>query len=228
MVRLDMSEYMEKHTVSRLLGAPPGYIGHGEGGELTEKVRRRPYSLVLFDELEKAHRDVCGILLQIMEDGVLTDSMGRRVDFRNTMIVMTSNLGGEEQRKGGLGFAPAAGESRVMAQLKERFPAEFLGRIDCTAVFRPLGEPELTGVARKLLEETALRAVATGVDLRVSPEAAGSLARACLRKESGARELRHTIQREVEDPLAELLLTGPCRSASVVASGEGVALKTQK
>lgn len=226
MVRLDMSEYMEKHTVSRLLGAPPGYIGHGEGGELTEKVRRRPYSLVLFDELEKAHRDVCGILLQIMEDGILTDSMGRRVDFRNTMIVMTSNLGGEEQRRGGLGFAPAAGESRVLAQLKERFPAEFLGRIDCTAVFHPLGEPELTGVARKMLEETALRAVATGVDLRVSPEAAGSLARACLRKESGARELRHAIQREVEDPLAELLLTGPCRCASVVACDTGVALKT--
>lgn len=228
MVRLDMSEYMEKHTVSRLLGAPPGYIGHGEGGELTEKVRRRPYSLVLFDELEKAHRDVCGILLQIMEDGVLTDSMGRRVDFRNTMIVMTSNLGGEEQRKGGLGFAPTAGESRALSRLKERFPAEFLGRIDCTAVFRPLGEPELTGVARKLLEETALRAVATGVDLRVSPEAAGSLARACLRKESGARELRHAIQREVEDPLAELLLAGPCRSASVVASDEGVALTPRK
>lgn len=228
LIRLDMSEYMEKHTVSRLLGAPPGYVGHGEGGELTEKVRRRPYSLVLFDELEKAHRDVCGILLQIMEDGVLTDSMGRRVDFRNTMIVMTSNLGGEEQRKGGLGFVPAAGENRVMAQLKERFPAEFLGRIDCTAVFRPLGEPELTGVARKLLEETALRAVAAGVDLRVSPEAAGSLARTCLRKESGARELRHTIQREVEDPLAEMLLTGPCRGALVVAGEAGVALKAQK
>ncbi len=222
MVRIDMSEYMEKHTVSRLLGAPPGYIGHGEGGELTEKVRRRPWSLVLFDELEKAHRDVCGILLQIMEDGVLTDAMGRRVDFKNTMIVMTSNLGGQVRHGAGLGFAPAAEEDRVLAQLKEQFPAEFLGRIDCVAVFRALGEPELAEIARKLLAETSARAGSVGVALTSEPAAAESLARACLKREGGARELRHAILRDVEDPLAELLLSSPCKSALVEAAEQGV------
>jgi len=225
LIRLDMSEYMEKHTVSRLLGAPPGYIGHGEGGELTEKVRRRPYSLVLLDELEKANRDVCGILLQIMEDGVLTDAMGRRVDFRNTMIVMTSNLGGPEQRRAGLGFAPAEREERVLESLREQFPAEFLGRIDCVAVFHALGEAELSGIAEKLLGETGARAKASGVTLTVVPGAADSLARACFAARAGARELRHAIQRDVEDPLAELMLSGVCKGASVEPAANGVALR---
>ena len=158
MIRLDMSEYMEKHSVSRLVGAPPGYVGHGEGGELTEKVRRKPYALILLDELEKAHRDVCNILLQIMEDGVLTDTLGRTVDFKNTTIVMTSNLGGEEQHRGGLGFQPSSREERVQNCLRAHFPAEFLGRIDCVAQFRPLDETALTGIAEKLLEDTASRA----------------------------------------------------------------------
>ena len=147
LIRLDMSEYMEKHAVSRLIGAPPGYVGHGEGGELTEKVRRKPYSIVLFDELEKAHRDVCSILLQIMEDGVLTDTMGRAVDFKNTMIIMTSNLGNGEQSRGGLGFVPTGRDERIQACLRAHFPAEFLGRIDCVAVFRPLDEADLSGIA---------------------------------------------------------------------------------
>lgn len=225
LIRLDMSEYMEKHAVSRLVGAPPGYVGHGEGGELTEKVRRKPYSIVLFDELEKAHRDVCGLLLQIMEDGILTDTMGRKVDFKNTMIIMTSNLGNVEQGKSGLGFAPAAKEERVRACLREQFPAEFLGRIDCTAVFHPLSKESLSGIARKLLSETAARAKAAGVTLEVSPEAVDRLAETCGGKDSGARELRHAIQRDVEDPLADLLLSGkPVSRAEVRVQAGSVAL----
>ncbi len=208
LIRLDMSEYMEKHAVSRLLGAPPGYVGHGEGGELTEKVRRRPYSIVLLDELEKAHRDVCNLLLQVMEDGVLTDSTGRTVDFQNTMIVMTSNLGGSQQQRGGLGFAPAGGEDRVLACLREHFPAEFLGRIDCVAVFRPLDRPALTAIAAKLLGETARRAEAAGAHLQVAPETAAFLAGGCLHQPDGARALRRTLREQLEDPLADLLLAG--------------------
>ncbi len=219
MIRLDMSEYMEKHAVSRLVGAPPGYVGHGEGGELTEKVRRNPYSLILLDELEKAHRDVCGILLQILEDGILTDAMGRTVDFRNTMLVMTSNLGGEAQGRSGLGFAPVGQEGRVQACLREHFPAEFLGRIDCIAVFRPLDEAALTGIAGKLLREIGRRAEAAGVRLNVAPETPGWLAGRCRGDNAGARALRHTLQRQLEDPLADLLLRSHPRTVSV-APGE--------
>lgn len=136
MIRLDMTEYMEKQSVSRLIGAPPGYVGHEEGGVLTEKVRRRPYSLILFDELEKAQPDVTGILLQVMEDGVLTDSLGRQVSFKNTLVVMTSNLGGGRREGEGLGFLPGSREDRVQDCLKDHFTPEFLGRIDKVAVFR--------------------------------------------------------------------------------------------
>ncbi len=227
LIRLDMSEYMEKHAVSRLVGAPPGYVGHGEGGELTEKVRRRPYSIVLFDELEKAHRDVCGILLQIMEDGILTDTLGRTVDFKNTMIVMTSNLGNGQQGRGGLGFAPTGQENRAQACLREHFPAEFLGRIDSVAVFHPLTEAELTGIAEKLLGDTVRRAQRSGVSLQVHREAPRSLARCCQDRESGARALRHAIQRGVEDPLAELLLRGEVdrRSVAVDPAEDGVTVR---
>ena len=222
MIRLDMSEYMEKHAVSRLVGAPPGYVGYEEGGELTEKVRRKPYSIVLLDELEKAHRDVCGLLLQIMEDGVLTDSTGRSVDFRNTILIMTSNLGGGELRKGGLGFAPSAREDRVLACLREQFPAEFLGRIDCTAVFHSLGETELRGIAEKLLRETAARAEGADVSLHAAPEAAALLARRCAGRESGARSLRHEVQRLVEDPLSLWLLSAaPGRHEVALGAEDG-------
>ena len=220
MIRLDMSEYMEKHSVSRLVGAPPGYVGHGEGGELTEKVRRKPYALILLDELEKAHRDVCNILLQIMEDGVLTDTLGRTVDFKNTTIVMTSNLGGEEQHRGGLGFQPATREERVQQCLRAHFPAEFLGRIDCIAQFRPLDETALTGIAEKLLEDTASRARARGAQVRLASGAAACLARGCLGREGGARALRHAIQRQVEDPLADLLLREGSRAVEVAPDGD--------
>ncbi len=221
MLRLDMSEYMERHAVSRLIGAPPGYVGHGEGGELTEKVRRRPYSLILLDELEKAHRDVTGLLLQILEDGILSDSEGRRVDFRNTLIVMTSNAGSSAGSSGPLGFLPGTAEDRAMDSLRALFPPEFLGRIDAVAVFRRLGRPELRAIAEKLLRELAARAAASGVTLIFSDDTADCLAGACS-PESGARDLRHRIQKEIEDPLALQLLNraeGPCSAAVRVEDG---------
>lgn len=221
MIRLDMSEYMEKHAVSRLLGAPPGYVGHDEGGELSERVRRRPYSLVLLDELEKAHRDICGILLQVMEDGILTDSNGRHVDFRNTLLVMTSNLGGEETASVGFGDRSSA-QQRA---LREYFPPEFLGRIDCIAAFRRLGQPELTRIAALRLDALSQRAERLQLGLRFQPETAAWLAQRAGRKPSGARELRHLIQSELESPLAALLLgANPPKQLSVAPNGEHLAL----
>ena len=214
MIRIDMSEYMEKFSVSRLIGAPPGYVGHDEGGELSERVRRRPYSLVLLDELEKAHRDICGLLLQIMEDGRLTDSCGRLVDFRNTILVMTSNLGSENAGKGGLGFGRSAGDVTMNA-LRERFPPEFLGRIDCIAAFSPLDEAALTRIAENSLHALQERAERAGLNLHIAPETASWLARRALGKKSGARELRRLMQTELEAPLsADLLSEQPRRSCT--------------
>ena len=206
LIRLDMSEYMEPHSVSKLIGAPPGYVGYGESGELTEKVRRRPYCVVLFDELEKAHGDITGLLLQIMEDGMLTDSMGRKVDFKNTLIVMTSNLGSAEAGKEGLGFSPSKQEDRVYKCLNERFSPEFLGRIDCVTVFHKLQEQDLTKIAEKFLAQTAQTASKLGVTLEYTPDVAAFFAKQELAKASGARQLRHAIAEKLEDPLAELLL----------------------
>ena len=217
MIRLDMSEYMEKHAVSRMLGAPPGYVGHEEGGELTERVRRRPYSLVLFDELEKAHRDVCGILLQIMEDGMLTDSTGRHVDFKNTMIVMTSNLGSENSVRGSLGFGKAP-EEPGLRSLREYFPPEFLGRIDCVAAFQPLEKAELEKIAEKQLRALCERAAALHVKLHFEADVAESIAHRCLRQPGGAREIRHLIQTELENPLASRLLSADEPPHSVTAA----------
>lgn len=139
LIRIDMSEYMEPGSVTRLIGAPPGYVGHGEAGALTEKVRRRPYCVVLLDEIEKAHRDVRNLLLQVMDDGVLTDSMGRTVSFKNAIVVMTSNAGSGEDQKGGLGFLPQGEKARFTLALRQLFSPEFLGRIDCVACFEKLG-----------------------------------------------------------------------------------------
>ena len=208
MVKLDMSEFMEMHAVSRLIGAPPGYVGHGEGGELTEKVRRRPYSLILLDELEKAHRDVAGLLLQVMEDGVLTDSMGRKTDFRNAMLVMTTNLGAEESTRGGLGFAPAGAAGRTMEALRAHFRPEFLGRLDAVAVFRPLGEDSLRCIAGKLLQQSLLRAKRAGVDAAVTDGALALLVERSRGAGGGARALRREIRELVEEPLADALLRG--------------------
>ncbi|MBQ6799064.1 MAG: ATP-dependent Clp protease ATP-binding subunit [Oscillospiraceae bacterium] len=220
MLRFDMSEYMERHAVSRLIGAPPGYVGHGEGGELTEQVRRKPYSLILLDELEKAHPDVTGLLLQILEDGILTDSEGRRVDFKNTLIVMTSNAGSREQGGASLGFVPQGKESRVTAALRQTFSPEFLGRIDAVAVFRPLERDSLVRIAERLLTETQQRAKHAGCLLTFGTEAAEWFADRCALA-GGARELRHSIQRDVEDPLAKLLLEeGAARCVLTVQEDE--------
>lgn len=213
MIRVDMSEYMEKFSVSRLIGAPPGYVGHEQGGELSERVRRKPYSLVLLDELEKAHPEVCGLLLQIMEDGILTDSLGRKIDFRNTLLVMTSNLG--SQAVSGLGFAQAAND-RVQKALQEHFSPEFLGRIDCVAVFRKLDEHDLTEIADLQLAALKYRASRQHLQLHFAPELAAVLARRSSNTKSGARAIRMLIQKELEAPIAKRLLSQmPARDAQI-------------
>ena len=222
MIRLDMSEYMEKHAVSRLVGAPPGYVGYEDGGDLTEKVRRNPYSLVLLDELEKAHRDVTGLLLQIFDDGVLTDSTGRRVDFRHTLIVMTSNIGSDQTGKGGLGFCPDSEPARRQAQLESLYPPEFLGRIDCITQFSALGQTELTQIAAMLLRSLQERAAQRQVMLQISPAVAPLLASQSSRERAGARGIRHRLQQEVENPVAEQMLSCSGRPLAIqVTVAEG-------
>ena len=221
MIRIDMSEYMERHTVSRLVGSPPGYVGHEEGGQLTEKVRRKPYSVVLFDEIEKAHEDVWNILLQILEDGVVTDSQGRRVDFKNTVIVMTSNVGARAitaAETAPLGFA--AGEEKedagrfdrireaVMAELRRTFKPEFLNRIDDTIVFHQLTEEDIVRIARGMLSRTAARMAEQGITLTADDDAVSALAKGGFDPQYGARPLRRAIQNTVEDAVAELMLEG--------------------
>ncbi len=222
MIRLDMSEYMEKHAVSRLVGAPPGYVGYEDGGDLTEKVRRNPYSLVLLDELEKAHRDVTGLLLQIFDDGVLTDSTGRRVDFRHTLIVMTSNIGSDQTGKCGLGFCPDSEPTRRQAQLESLYPPEFLGRIDCITQFSALGQAELTQIAAMLLRSLQERAAQRQVMLQISPAVAPLLASQSSRERAGARGIRHRLQQEVENPVAEQMLSRSGRPLAIqVTVAEG-------
>ena len=215
LLRFDMSEYREAHTVSRLVGSPPGYVGHEEGGQLTERVRRNPWSVVLLDELEKAHHDVWSVLLQVMEEGVLTDGMGRRTDFRNTVLVMTSNLGARRFEQGQrLGFAsgPSAEreqlEREVIADARRTFAPEFFNRLDAALVFPPLEQGELCRIARRLLDETGVRLAAHGVKLDVAEEALSLLAREGSSREYGARPLRRAVARLVEDPAADLLLSG--------------------
>ena len=204
MIRLDMSEFMEKHAVARLLGAPPGYVGYEEGGKLTEAVRRRPYCLVLFDELEKAHPDVAGILLQIMEEGVLTDSTGRRVSFRNAIVVMTSNLGGN-LKSDGLGFQPTGREGQAKEALRQHFTPEFLGRIDAVVPFVPLGQEALEEIAQKYLNQLLARATAVGIHLAFPEDLAKRLCEQG-KAHGGARHIRRLVQEQVEGPLAVYLL----------------------
>ena len=204
MIRLDMTEYMEKQSVSRLIGAPPGYVGYEEGGKLTEAVRRRPYCLVLLDELEKAHHDVAGILLQIMEEGELTDSTGRRVSFKNAIVVMTSNIGGE-LRSDGLGFCPAGREGETEGALRQFFTPEFLGRLDRVVCFKPLGDAAMEAIAQKYLYQLQQRMAANGVQLILPDGLAAGIGSRCKAKD-GARHLRRLVQQEVEGPLSEHLL----------------------
>ena len=223
MIRVDMSEFMEKHTVSKLIGSPPGYIGYDEGGQLTEKIRRRPYSVILFDEIEKGHEDVFNILLQMLEDGHLTDGQGRKVDVKNAIIIMTSNIGARnitEKRKQ-LGFsADAETEMRdfediqaaVLGELKKAFRPEFLNRIDETIVFHPLTQAEIEVIAGKMLEGLNERLQAMELTLDVDEAALSYLAREGYDPIYGARPLRRKIQAEVEDKVAELLLQGDVKS----------------
>ncbi len=204
MIRLDMTEYMEKQSVSRLIGAPPGYVGYEEGGKLTEAVRRKPYCLVLLDEIEKAHHDVTGILLQIMEEGELTDSTGRKVSFKNAIVVMTSNVGGT-LRGDGLGFRPAGNAKEREGALRQAFVPEFLGRLDRIVAFEPLTGAALAAIADKYLTQLRERLTLVGIQLQLPTELPGVLARRCNPKE-GARHLRRLIQEQVEGPLSEHLL----------------------
>ncbi len=224
-VRIDMSEYMEKHSVSRLIGSPPGYVGYEDGGQLTEKIRRKPWSVVLFDEIEKAHEDVWSLLLQILDDGHLTDSAGRRVDFRNAVVVMTSNVGAktisEGKRPLGFGAGGTSSEeemrSQVLEELRATFRPEFLNRVDETIVFHRLGRPELLRITENLLAELQERFRALELSLEFSGEAVAFLAERGYDERFGARPLRRTIQRLLEDPAAELLLAGKARAGDRVA-----------
>jgi ATP-dependent Clp protease ATP-binding subunit ClpC len=233
MIRLDMSEFSERHTVSRLVGAPPGYVGYEEAGQLTEAVRRRPYSVVLLDEIEKANPDVFNILLQILDDGRLTDGQGRTVDFKNTVLIMTSNLGSDliTRRGSALGFAgPAASSAsgqqdavadQLMRRLRESFRPEFLNRIDEIIVFRQLDKAELRQVTELLLEETKRRLHAQDVIVEFAPPAVDWIAEHGYQPEFGARPMRRTIQREVDNQLSRMLLDGK------ITAGEQVTVDVQ-
>jgi ATP-dependent Clp protease ATP-binding subunit ClpA len=206
-LRLDMSEYMEKHSVSRLIGAPPGYVGYEEGGKLTEAVRRRPYCLVLLDELEKAHPDVAGILLQIMEEGELTDSNGRRVSFKNAIVVMTSNVGASV-RSDGLGFNPGGRDGEMENALRQHFAPEFLGRLDQRVCFQSLSRDALGEIARKYLRELTKRSQNAGIQLQLGEDVVGLIQQKTTGKD-GARQIRRLVQEQVEGPLAKFLLANP-------------------
>ena len=218
MIRMDMSEFMEKHEVSKLLGAPPGYVGHESGGKLTEAVRRRPYSVVLFDEIEKAHPEVYNVLLQILEDGHLTDGQGRKVDFRNTVIIMTSNIGAREAQQGGaLGFGSVSdAEARdwdrlktvIMDEAQRAFRPEFLNRIDEMAVFRPLSRESLMRIVETMLAEVGERLEKRGIRIGVSEDAKTKILEKGFKPKYGARPLRRAIQSLIEDRLADSLLSG--------------------
>jgi ATP-dependent Clp protease ATP-binding subunit ClpC len=223
LIQLDMSEYMEKHTVSRLVGSPPGYVGYEEGGQLTEAVRRKPFSVVLFDEIEKAHPDVFNTLLQILEEGRLTDAQGRSVDFRNTVLIMTSNLGTADLRKANVGFARADEaisyermKDKVNDALKIHFRPEFLNRIDDTIVFHELTKDEVTQIVDLMIVRVQRQLESQGLGLELTPEAKYLLADKGYDPQLGARPLRRAIQREVEDPVSEKLLMKEVRAGEIV------------
>ena len=222
MIRLDMSEYMEKHAVSRLVGSPPGYVGHEEGGQLTEAVRRHPYSVVLLDEIEKAHPDLFNLLLQVLEEGQLTDSRGRRVDFRNTILIMTSNVGGRRMvGQGQMGFTPApwdaaAHRAAAMGELKQLFRPEFLNRVDEIVLFHPLDKEQLEAIAIRMLERLCKRLQSFGYGVNIDPHLAARIAKEGVDSTYGARPLRRAMQTLVEDPLAEKLLAGAYKEGDTI------------
>ncbi|HEX9198954.1 MAG TPA: AAA family ATPase, partial [Acidobacteriaceae bacterium] len=223
MVRIDMSEYMEKHAVARLIGAPPGYIGYDEGGQLTEAVRRRPYAVILFDEIEKAHSDVFNVLLQVLDDGRLTDSKGRTVDFKNTVLIMTSNLGAQQLStawaQGEDGFAEAT--ERVMGVLREHFRPEFLNRIDDVVVFHPLGEEQLEHIIDLRLADLEKLLADRKITIDLTSAARKAIFKAGYDRAYGARPLKRAIQRLVQDPLAVKILDGTVRHGDHVIVDAG-------
>ena len=214
LIRLDMSEFMEKHSVSRLVGSPPGYVGYDEAGQLTEKIRRKPYSVVLFDEIEKAHPDVLNILLQILDDGEVTDAHGRKVNFENTVIVMTSNAG-SDKAAGSVGFGRSAddqGRERTMKALREFLRPEFINRVDEIVYFHQLTEENIRSIARRMLDTIGSRMAAQGITLQADDDAVAALAKDGFDPRYGARPLRRTLQNEVEDVVAEQMLDGKLQS----------------
>jgi ATP-dependent Clp protease ATP-binding subunit ClpC len=228
LIKVDMSEYMEKHTVSRLVGSPPGYVGYDEGGQLTEKVRRKPYSVVLFDEIEKAHPDVFNVLLQILEDGILTDAQGRKVDFKNTVIIMTSNAGArlitENHRLGfntneaSLAESDKQIKTDVMAELKRTFRPEFLNRVDDTIVFHQLTSDDIKKIAYRMLTVIKARIETLGIDISFTDEVVEKISNEGFDSVYGARPLRRAIQAKVEDPLSEEILEGKVKVGDTVVA----------
>ncbi|MFN3821320.1 MAG: ATP-dependent Clp protease ATP-binding subunit, partial [bacterium] len=218
MIRIDMSEYQERHTVSRLIGAPPGYVGYEEGGQLTEAVRRKPYTVILFDEIEKAHREVFNILLQVMDDGRLTDSQGHSVDFKNTVIIMTSNIGSQYLLKADIqeGFIPQAVRQEVLNELHRHFPPEFLNRIDEIVLFEPLTMEHLMSIVDLQLSDLQRRVEDRGITLRITDRAKQWLAEAGYHPHFGARPLKRVIQRFIETPLSRMIIAGEIPDHSVV------------
>jgi ATP-dependent Clp protease ATP-binding subunit ClpB len=228
MIRIDMSEYQERHTVSRLVGAPPGYVGFEEGGQLTEAVRRRPYSVVLLDEIEKAHTDVFNVLLQLLDDGRLTDGQGRTVDFRNTIVIMTSNLGAavfQDQTA-----SPEEREEKVMADVRAHFRPEFINRIDEVVVFDALSRDDIMKIVEIQLRGFQRRLADRKLQLELADEAKTYLANAGYDPHFGARPLKRLIQHAIQDPLALMLLSGEVREGDTIvveASGDGLTLRVK-
>jgi len=233
-----MSEYMEKFNVSRLVGAPPGYVGYEEGGQLTEKVRRKPYSVVLLDEIEKAHPDVFNLLLQMLEEGRLTDSFGRKVDFKNTIIIMTSNIGAEMLRKqGSIGFKTQTEEvtyqsmkERLLEEVKKAFKPEFLNRVDDIIVFRSLTKEDLLHIVELEVKDVESRLRDQNIKLELSQDAKEFLMEKGFDKQFGARPLKRTIQRFLEDPLAEDIIKGEFKKGGrvkVTAKADHLDFKTE-
>ena len=225
MIRIDMSEYMERHAVSRLIGAPPGYVGYDEGGQLTDAVRQRPYSVVLLDEIEKAHPEVFNILLQVLEDGRLTDSKGRTVDFRNTVLIMTSNVGAQQiQRESTIGFRIVVDErseyesmkEKVTEELKRTFRPEFLNRVDEIIVFHALNKEHIKEIADIMLTELRSQLQEMDMELEVTSAAKDFIAEKGFDPDFGARPLRRAIQRYIENPLSEEMLKGRFKEGTKV------------
>ena len=240
MIRIDMSEFMERHEVSKLVSAPPGYVGHESGGKLTEMVRRKPYSVVLFDEIEKAHPEIFNILLQVLDDGKLTDGQGRKVDFRNTVIIMTSNVGAKEAQKGNsLGFglnAEAQSErdwertkSIILEEANKMFRPEFLNRIDEMAVFKPLSRENLLKIIDTMLEDLSNRLDSKGVKINVSDDVKARILEKGYKPKYGARPLRRAIQSMLEDKLSDFMLSGkiPEGESTISVNLEGEELQCE-